>query len=635
MDFPTSEAATRIIVDMEVDFRVEDVGCSADDASRKRHLFLAGFGCVLVTVAFLLLWFNRFIGNGADTLWLALSHLMRQGEIPYRDFVLVVPPLQLLQTTAINWLFGDSLFYPRLIGVLQFALLSVVLYAWVLRFSKPLAAFIGTAVAMVVGFGDPGNVVSDYISAASFWCVCSGWLASSILQQEDRPSSRLAVLSGICAGMAVLERQTSGLAGAIAIGFLTAVLLQQSAGLSRALRFATAFAAGLLAPVAVLTGWLAAHSALASFIDQVFVRGVSSKGSLGAVFSRPFVGGFQDRYQILQFGAALAIVVTLAAVRHLFGGQSRAVTNTSVYVAAIAGTTLAVLSGTVLAQVSWSQRAIVLIHAFQITCVYISVLACVVVLAGQARLLVQGRLTPSSSQIGLFIGVGLAMAYANALSWMPFEDVVLPSLAGIIAIALTRLGSRVPARICSYGIWAGCLCTLACASTIRASQPFNWNVWKDGPVREATAISSLPALRHLKLTPATVHFVETVTTDIDTHSRPSDPIFTYPYLPAFYVLADRYPATAAKVHFMDVLPDFVAERDAATLLQNPPAVIVYAEETPDEFSTAEHAFGGSSRQGLLKLKQSLFRLVKEYRRVDQLTIPGSGRPVYVFVRPDR
>ncbi|MBZ0090546.1 MAG: hypothetical protein K8H90_09230, partial [Thermoanaerobaculia bacterium] len=92
---------------------------------------------MLGTVLFLWPWWNRYVGLTLDGYLPLYGHLIRSGQVPYRDFFLHLPPLQPLLEAALESLVGRSLFGVRLAGALGRVVLAGVLAGWLSRRYRP------------------------------------------------------------------------------------------------------------------------------------------------------------------------------------------------------------------------------------------------------------------------------------------------------------------------------------------------------------------------------------------------------------------------------------------------------------------------------------------------------------------
>jgi hypothetical protein len=429
------------------------------------------------------------------------------------------------------------------------------------------------------------------------------------------------VLAGLLAGLSFLAKQTSGVATVACLGFLLLALLWRRDGKRKAITGFLMFLAGVAVPLAIVGTWLAAKGALAPFIDDAFVKGTASKGPLLQVILRPVIMAAQSpgfRVAVLLVIGCLGVFFWLVRRSPLAEGQTAPGRRLSLqlllfFLAALA----ALASGAVLSRLFspphphsflWALPKDFLIFSGEIGCLILFILS--------ARAFFRPRFTERHSQLLLLSGFGAGLGYALGCSWVDYVPIVLPSLAVLLAYVLDRLGSIPRLRKLRMAVMIACLLFITQVSMLRMNKPFDWGGWQEPNVRSATQRFAEPELAGFRGSTESTHFIDRVTQDIVTNSQPGDSIFTYPNLPIFYVLAHRSPATFAYVHYIDVAPDFIDQADAANLLRNPPAVIVYWEQTEAEVRAAEFYFRNGKRSGVRDLIGAIEILKPRYRTLD-------------------
>ena len=103
-------------------------------------------------------------------------------------------------------------------------------------------------------------------------------------------------------------------------------------------------------------------------------------------------------------------------------------------------------------------------------------------------------------------------------------------------------------------------------------------------------------------------------------------------MPEFYVLSGTQPPTRSATPFIDVASNAVARGDAEILRRDPPPVIAYTVVDDAELAQWEHDFRAGQPSGQRDLVAAIEEIVKSYRLIDTLRMPGSGRPVRIYVR---
>jgi hypothetical protein len=241
---------------------------------------------------------------------------------------------------------------------------------------------------------------------------------------------------------------------------------------------------------------------------------------------------------------------------------------------------------------------------------------CLVLFVLSLRWFLLSNMNEYQSQFVLLAGLGFALAYAMGCSWANYPAIVVPSLAFVIAYVLSRL--RADSRLRTVWVAAPALCVLVILQYcfLRLDTPFRWGGWQEPNVR--LAVQSLPEseLAGFRASPESAGLINRVTQEIEANSRPTDVVLAYPDIPIFYVLAHRLPATFAYIHYVDVAPDFVDQSDAERILRDPPAVIVYWEQTEEEVRAGEVLYRHGRRSGVRDMMAAIDALKPQYRTLD-------------------
>jgi len=215
------------------------------------------------------------------------------------------------------------------------------------------------------------------------------------------------------------------------------------------------------------------------------------------------------------------------------------------------------------------------------------------------------------------------------LSFAFYEPMTVPALAVLLALAMDRLPRHSP-PLEAVAV-AGISMLILFHSQLKFQVPFDWMVpWTEAGVSHATEPAHLPLLEGLRLPPETIARTERILQAVKAHSKPGDTLLTYPYLPLFYALSGLRPPTYAYLHYIDVTPDTIADRDRAALLRTRPAVIVYQRDSEADLKGAEILYRGGKPSGSRRFAEAIETLGKEYQLVDTIEGPGMTRPIRII-----
>jgi len=468
-----------------------------------------------------------------------------------------------------------------------------------------------------------------YNHTASWYGVVAGWAAGFALDSKRRYFAYFAALSGVFACLCFLTKQTVGLGITAMIPVIAAVAYWRLRLPARALGFTLGYVAGWMIPGAMFFGWLWRQGAWTAFLSDNFIKGPSSKGSLVDVLMRPVRQTLGDPWLTQEFVAATVLVIVVFLVLR----RSPPITRERAGLGSVA-LVAAAMAFTVVVAFFLSEKSFVTALArIQRIWIYVSITGALGCLCLYGLRLLRGKWNEQDGQMLLLGGVSFAIAYMHSLSFATTEAMSMPGFAFLAVLAMSQVSPRPFFRAVGGPIAiAACFIAAFGAVCLKIHTPFAWYSFNEGSAHSATETSTLPQLQGLYMSPQAKTFVERLTAVIRTHSGPDDPVYLFFYLPLIYGLTDRRPPTVGFNHFIDVAPDYLAEEDADRLLVRKPKLFVYSMLQSNELREWEKLFRCGKPSGQRHLVAVLDRLSSEYRLLDTLQFPGSGRLVKVFER---
>ena len=203
------------------------------------------------------------------------------------------------------------------------------------------------------------------------------------------------------------------------------------------------------------------------------------------------------------------------------------------------------------------------------------------------------------SEAGAFLGFGLLMAHL--------------------------LSAKSPHSIAKILCFFGGLILISFLAAQKYTQPYNWWGLTQPDIRMARQQANVKELRGFRLSKETLTVISTVDSLVQRYVKPGQSIFTFPNIPLFYYLTDRYPRTFAIVHWFDVVPDQLAVDDAQRLLKTPPKMIIYLELPESTWRIHEQAFRAGSPSGQRMIAKAMDVLTtdkKRYLLLKELPVPN-------------
>lgn len=591
------------------------------------------WACIFVSLfvlTFILLWWNRYLAVTNDGWHFFHAQQILSGKTPYKDFYLFIPPLHSLRLAGEIALFGNHLIVPQIFGLLERLILFVVLTVWLCRYFPAKYVTIGIITGSVAYLADTSETLSSLHHEAVFWptlaiiCLCTAL-------KSEKHRLLWCFASGILAGLAFSGKQTSGIGITAAIPVFLLMAFNKE-GWRAVAKVLLAFASGFLIPVGMIAIWLASQGAFFPYIDQIFLRGPSSKGSLSKLLIRPIAMTLEDAYMRRDAVLAFLLVVTVAFLIHRSRKSEEETDSSRTLVIVLTGAFLALLTGVVLSLYMVPPFSSYFIKAASQIPMYVTEIGILAMFIHYGWLWIKGSMDGEQWQFWAFSFTTLAVIVTLSFSWAIFVSMLIPGLPFLIAFALSRLDKKMPAFAMQTAIVIACMGIVAITSWCKLSKPYNWAGWKEPAFHSATESSSLPELNGIRLSPVTKERVERITQLIQENSSPEESVFVHPHIPMFYVLAHRYPNTFAAIHFFDVSPDYIAQQDARTILANPPAVIVDFEFNEEQLKDNENLFRSGQRSGQRDLIEAIHKITEDYVLLETFELPANKNLLKVWAK---
>ena len=543
---------------------------------KRSNFWLAILISNLIVGVYNLLFFNRFFPI-TDGLWSLTARYILSGKMPYRDFHVYVPPLFPLKIAGFVSLFGYDFIYLRILGIFAMLAMTTLLFLIFVRFVPAYTSAIVTVLVMVVFQSHNILPTYDYTVFGFIYIFLSTVLFYNYL---DFQRKRLnfwkfnLFLCGIFVSLLFLTKQNYG--GLFIFTFIFLIVLINR---KRALWPLVIYLAGLVLPLVIVLVWLIKNQALVPFIQQVFFDALSSKGGMYRVFFAWFFDLFKNNMLVL-CGTLLFVFLLYKRKFNLFNTVREDIFGVLVYkmrllipVVLFVLCLLAVVfplfnEGIIryapvcyIAEFMFVIVPITMIFVFICLILFLSnylfkkyssktedllvffIISLVVILCGATAC--GGVIFPYSIQLPLGLLFGLFIASKNISSKIRFF------FAGVAFLMIIN------------------------ASNMKLNDLYNWFVFRCPSVKESVySAKKIKYLNGFYMDRESVEVFSKINEIVQKNTSPGDTIFSFPYMPVFYLMNDRYPATFAFLHWYDSTSDNLCHIDALRLRKIPPKVII-------------------------------------------------------------
>lgn len=606
------------------------------------------FSFVILSCIFFSFWWNRYLGLTLDGWFQTFGREIIGGKIPYKDFYMFTMPLHAIKIGILDYFFGGQLYLIHLEGAAERVLLCIVVIYWLKRYFSYNYVFLSVFTALIVFCADVTDVLNYYQHDAILYTALVILLLSNV---TDDFSGRIlpAAAAGLFAGCAMITRQTSGILVFLAATTILLFLVLNNRNKDLYRPFFAFFATGALT-FGILILWLVRNDALEPFIDQVFVNGPSSKGSLTMILLRPFEVNLTMVLSAAAAGAAY-IATSSPHLRKLLCVVTFTYRRQHVILFALSAIGAGVLGG-VIFKVIFNEPVLPepwfsllnRVRTIRFIAVYFTLFSLILIFLGCLFRALFRKTDKYNDWLLLGSAISLACTYGNSLSWRAYEPMILPGFPLVFCYFMAR-GSNSKceaaphsAQAASFGGYEFCfwifLWVVAASTCLtKAVIPYCWASWTQGNVFFSGANINNRITRGLTVSSETAVEVERIVATIKEHSRSRDDVFVFPGMPLIYLLTDHAPKTFSFVQYADVYPYYVALKEAEQLVANMPRIMVVTRVDVDEwhFWSMTYFFGGDHITGEEVLWNTLKVMKTKYNVVYTAKLPASA-PIEVWVK---
>ena len=567
------------------------------------------------------------------------ARLVLDNKIPYRDFILYLPPFYVWLMALVHYVFGDSFWVLRIFGALIAALIFLALFAILRSRFDSVSGFSGAITACFYYQQGVAYISYDFTQVLTLlllitiFCLiqsCRLIELRSTLALPPQPVANFVFLflTGCGAGACLLVKQSNGLCIVVGV-FLGYLLCQVSSSLSAIVRGVLALSSGVIVLLLLTLGYLFSNDALPQFIEQVIVSALDAKGSANAVLFSWTAGLFGSSVFWIQVLQALSAVMLLPCaqlvIRGLFEYGLNADPDKGTVKKilgffddrkrqwALGGCVITFTAGIpVLAwndnmwmrdlSVEWGLAVIQY-------CIPIAVIwSIIIVLVGIFRIVVR-RPMVGYSQMFITAAVSLSMIVGNGMSAGLSEISSFVVISWCLAWLLTE--RRV--RFLGVGAAVWFMVTIIGNTTYRKfDAPYYWWGVTQPNARTATSMLTANPFQGVSVAPSTFHIYDRLIKALS--ADPQRTIVSFPNIPIVYLLASKFPDGRVVVPWYDFLSDKDALAEAIRIAEVPPDRIVYLEQPESVIISHERLFRGGRYSGQREIMSVIRNLCFESGR---------------------
>jgi Dolichyl-phosphate-mannose-protein mannosyltransferase len=597
---------------------------------------------MLVFLFFQMSYFNRFLPI-QDGWFIEYAKQISDGKIIYKDFHVFVQPIYVFIFSWVADLFGNTFIVFRYYGLVERALLIGVTYLIFSQITNAYRAVFLVLLGMFLFVTNTADVIYSYYQLVAVFVFASAYCF--ILYYRNGSITAI-VFAGIFSGLAFLTKQSTGILVPVAllltIGTLKYSKIDQPHG---ALIQILLYMGGFIIPIVITIGYIWHLGLWVDYWEQVF-GGASSKGKLSNVLF-----GFMGH--LLKFQGLLKTLLFFALFYglHRFSLRRAISTTKSSYLLereknwSFLGLALLVIAAltpwfinypqgfsklnSVYTSVSYLDLGFFeLENILAYVCFYFNA----ALVAYYFYRAVTRVLNQEDLPIAIISVASFAFMYAHGLSGFIEPHAIIIS-AGLLFGWL--LSTKIPFNLLkNAAVYLLIIFIISMCAFGKASWMYSWWGWDERIAWTASKQPNSSLLKGFRLNEDKVEIIDGITKSIQQNSNEGDPIYIFPHMPMFYLLANRPHKTFSAVHYFDVCSDALAISDAKIVASTKPKVILYMDLPESVWSFNEKTYRGGARSGQREIKELIERLKAngEYKAVQSYITSGYGYKIEVLVK---
>lgn len=580
--------------------------------------------CVVVIGVYNVLFFNRYlpIVEGWHSVY---ASCLLDGLTPYVDFHFFLPPLYPAIIATFTFIFGPSFLLLRIFGIVVILSMATTLFLLFSRLFPAHVASIATIVSVIYYQSTVTHITYDFLAFVTlfallgtlFICRYCDYSARFFERRQGWTAAAFLFFAGLSGALALLVKQSGGLF-VIAFSFLAvAIVTYAKDGLRKTFQAVAIYSVGTLVPLLALLIWLASNHALAAFWNQVIVGAASSKGGLAAILFAWVPRLFTTENVGILVRAVLVIIALIVCclpqgfmLRRLGDRNDKSHLATTPKRLAVFSVILVLFMLCILLPFWNIDLSHKLMENSQLAFIYYRVpvivgstasfvLFCVFFL----KILRERKTFNCDVFIIVTVSLGLIWGCGTAVGVGEVALILVTGLLIGIALSVRSRFNVIPTMSVVL-----CLFLVLFMVSLKYIHPYNWWGLDQPDIRTTSTPLKGEYYHGFIVSEQTARVYTEVPPIVEKYTRPGDHIYTFPNIPIFYLLTDRYPDTFGIVSWFDVMSDPFAEDDARHLIESPPKVIIYLDVPEFVWEGHEEAFRSGEPSGQRMIKEAIERL---------------------------
>ena len=547
---------------------------------------------VLFSLIFQLFIFNKMAPQSEG--WYTLyANMILDGQVPYRDFDLLFPPLYTYLITAITWAFGENLIVMRIFGIFVFLANAIIFYLIFKLILPSWVSAVSTVLTLAVFQSTNVFISYDYVNIWDLFAFLSFYfLLKTTLELRDGAevnSIRRFFIVGFLAMCGTLVRQSSGV---LLIAFI--LLFIAIAYWLKIVRIGKkevgSFILGLTISFILISAPLLATGSFGPFIDQTLFSG--SKGSFSNMLygwmERTLIGyiHLDDVLLIIAIVFCSFVIICLASREHGDYPDNKLliVCQTIAFMAIVLILLAFLYSSNDVSSKLADHFSSYVNDVFLITTALMIVMF--VYLAAYRRSI--SKVRREEIAILMMLGLIFTLNWGSGTSGgLSFNEGCFgyALIAAVLLWGSTKIKYNTMRRLLKLSVIGFVIFLISTSICVKVVEPYSWWGIQSESYEETCCHSSLDYFSGVELTENEKYVYESAVNDIESNIGDGD-LYVYSRAMVFYTLTGELPVVKSPVAWFDVSLNSTIGEDLEYLQANNPEIIVFADH--GDYAITEH-----------------------------------------------
>lgn len=542
---------------------------------------------------------------------------IEEGMLPYKDFQLLFPPLYTYIIFGLTQVFGYSFIAIRIFGIFIFCIEALLLFKIYNQIFDTNSSFFGSLLSVFMMQSGNAFTAYDYGRIHDVFVFLALLLFLKILiEKNNNKAFVLSFIMGICMGMTIALRQSSGVIVTVTFFLLFIATIIFMNNKKKRFFYCGSYCCGLAFFVAILILLLYINGMLNPFIQSTTTEALSAKGGL---FQALFGWISEALTRMWNSKSYICLLSLWGILCFKFYNKDSEKGKTFYHIEIMVFCCLIIcsmiycygkISSAYVFQKFYSHETpYILFFLMFISFLFLLLYFIINYIKNRTiNFYIIKFLTIES----IFIAISWGGAMSASLGFLT----VFPSIGLWSALCLFLTKNTLKRILYWLNIFLNLFfCIVFFCNKIIA--PYSWWGLNLESADQQIFDVDLPYMEGIKTSKSNKLFLEEITKMIIQNTDENDKIFAFPHMPVFYLFSNHMPFTYSYLQWFDVSSDSSLEKDMTTIEKEKPKIIII-EYLPDYvFQGHEDAFrnGNISQQKIMQQQLNDFVYTNNYTNV--------------------